>query len=194
MRRSLGVVVVMLVAWPSLGACYVGPDPVQYAALAVIDGRPTAVVAACGRSTVTVEVYLDDNNTASHDLHSWSVTVAVPPGARDVDVELLGAPRPGWEVTSEVKTIGSSPYGFNVVPLRSIEPGHHYTLDSSEGGPEGATAPAVRFTTDDLAKIGTGQVLRPIDHQRSTVVPRDSFIDERCGSPSPTGAYPHRHP
>lgn len=77
--------------------------------------------------------------------------------------------------------IGSSPYGFNVIPLRLIEPGHRYTLDSSEGGPEGSSAPAVTFTTDALLKIGTAQVLRPIDHQHSKVIPRDSFINERCG-------------
>jgi hypothetical protein len=179
MRRLLALVVV-LVAWTSLGGCYVGPDPVQYAALAVIDGRPTAVVAVCGRPTVSVDIYLNDNNTMDQDLHEWSVTVTVPNAARDVEVELLGAARPGWEITSEEKTIGSSPYGFKVIPLMSIEPGHRYTLDSSNGGPEGSRAPAVTFTTEDLPKIGTGQVLRPTDHQHSKVVPRDLFISERC--------------
>jgi hypothetical protein len=40
---------------------------------------------------------------------------------------------------------------------------------------------AVTFTTDDLAKIDAGQVLAPIDHKRSGLVSRDSFVKERCG-------------
>ncbi|NJC73965.1 hypothetical protein HC031_30260 [Planosporangium thailandense] len=181
MRRSLAVAVAAVMAWISLGACYLGPDPVQYAALSVIAGRPTAVVAVCERSTVRVELYLNDHSRDG-ELHLWSVTVTPPNRVQDVEVELLGTARPGWEITSnEEKIIGASPGSFKVVPLTSIETGHHYTLDSSTGGPEGASAPAVTFTTDDLPRIGAGQVLAPIDHKRSKVVSRSSFVKERCG-------------
>jgi hypothetical protein len=181
MRRSSALAMVVLMSWMSLGACYFGPDPVQYASLAVIDGRPTAVVAACGRSTVNVRLYLNDN-TANHEFHPWYVTITLPKPVQEVEVELLGPARPGWEITSKEETRSSSPGDIlRVVPLTSIEPLHHYTLDSSTGGPEGSSAPAVTFTTDDLLKIGPGQVLAPIDHRRSKVVSRDSFIKERCG-------------
>jgi hypothetical protein len=180
MKRSLVVAVVLLMAWTSLSACYLGPDPVQYAALAVVDGRPTAVVAVCGRSTVGVVVYRNDD-TMDDGLHEWSVTVTPPDPVQDVDVELFGAARPGWEITSdEERTIQGATGGVRIVPLTSIEPGHRYTLDSSESGPEGASAPAVTFTTADLAKIGAGQVLAPVDHKSSEVMSRDDFISERC--------------
>jgi hypothetical protein len=159
MRRALTMAVAALMAWMSLGACYLGPLPVQYAALAVIDDRPTAVVAVCGRSTGSVDVFLNDN-TIDDELHKWSVTVTLPNRVQEVEVELLGTVRPGWEITSNAeKVLGTSPYSFKVVPLTSIEPGHHYTLDSSVSGPEGSRAPAVTFTTDDLPKIGAGEVL-----------------------------------
>jgi hypothetical protein len=181
MRRSLAVAAAALIAWMSLGACYLGPLPVQYAALALIDGRPTAVVAVCGRSTVSVDVFLNEN-TVDDELHEWSVTVTLPNRVQDVEVELLGTVRPGWEITSnEEKVIGTSPYSFKVVPLTSIEPGHHYTLDSSESGPEGSFAPAVTFTTDDLPNIGAAQVLAAIGHKRSKVMSRDSFVNKSCG-------------
>jgi hypothetical protein len=125
-------------------------------------------------------MYLNDN-TVDHEFHPWDVTVTLPKPVREVEVELLGAARPGWEITSKEQTLGSSPGSIlRVVPLTSIEPGHHYTLDSSKGGPEGSSAPAVTFTTDDLLKIGPGQVMAPIDHKRSKVVSRDSFIEKRC--------------
>jgi hypothetical protein len=180
MRRSLAVVAV-LIAWTSLSACYTGPLPTQYAALAVIGGRPTAVVAVCGRSTVYVNLYLDDD-TMDGELHLWSVTVTPSAGASDVDVELLGAARTGWEITTTGEpTIGSSPGGFKVVPLTSIEPRHRYTLDSSASGPEGSRAPTVKFTTDDLPGIGAGQVLTAVEGKPAEVVSRDSFVHGRCG-------------
>ncbi len=78
------------------------------------------------------------------------------------------------------RTVGDGAGSFQIVPLTSIEPGRHYTLDSSDPGPEGSSAPAIRFTTDDLTRIGPGQVLAPIDRKRSEVVSRDSFVNERC--------------
>ncbi|GAA4257626.1 hypothetical protein GCM10022255_075150 [Dactylosporangium darangshiense] len=183
MMRSLAVAGAVLTVGISLGACYLapfGPDPVQYAALAVIDGRPTAVVAVCGRPTVVVDVYLDED-TMDDSLHKWSVTVTLPDQVQDAEVELLGAARPGWEITSnEEEVVGTGPGSFTVVPLTSIEPGHHYNLDSSDGGPEGSSAPTVTFTTDDLPKIGAGQVLATVDFDHSKIVSRESFVKERC--------------
>ena len=69
--------------------------------------------------------------------------------------------------------------------LTSFEPGHHYTLNASEGGPEGTDAPTVTFTTDDFARIGQGQVLTPIDYKKSDVVSRDSFVKEACAKKGP---------
>jgi hypothetical protein len=182
MRRSFGLAVLVLLAWVSLGACYLGPDPVQYAALAVIDGRPTAVVAACGRSTVSVEVYMDDNDPMAQEMRLWSVTATLLGPVRDVNVELLGAARPGWEITTEkYTTVGSSPGTFRVVPLTSIEAGHRYVLNSSKGGPEGASAPSVKFTTKDLPTIGPGRVMVPVDHEHSKIVSQESFTKDRCG-------------
>ncbi|MEU8263398.1 hypothetical protein AB0C02_22570 [Micromonospora sp. NPDC048999] len=181
MRRSVAVAAAVVMAWSSLGACYLGPLPVQYAALAMVAGRPTAVIGVCERSTVSVELYLNED-TMDRDLHRWSVTVTLPKRVQDVEVELLGPTRPGWEITSnEEEVIGTGLDSFKVVPLISIDPGRHYTLDSSTIGPEGTRAPAVTFTTDDLSKIGAGQVLAPIDQKRSKVVSRDSFVNERCG-------------
>lgn len=181
MRRSVAVAVAAVMAWISLGACYLGPLPVQFAALAMIAGRPTAVIAVCERSTVSVDLYLNED-TGDRDLHRWSVTVTLPKRVQDVEVELLGAARPGWEITSnEEEVIGTGLDSFKAAPLTSIDPGHHYTLDSSTSGPEGTRAPAVTFTTADLPKIGAGQVLAPTDDDRSKVVSRDSFVNERCG-------------
>jgi hypothetical protein len=175
MRRWLAVALTGLAAWMSLGACYLGPDPVQYAALAVVDGRPTAVVAVCGRSTVEVHVYRHD---ASYDgtLHRWSVTVTPGGSVRDIEVELLGAARAGWAIAAD----NGQGNGTRVLPLTSFEAGHHYTLDSSELGPEGSHAPEVTFGTGDLPKIGVGQVLAPAGHDHSKVVSHDSFVRERC--------------
>ena len=179
MRRFLPAAV--LAAPLPLSACYMGPVPVQYAALAVVNGRPTAVVAACGRSTVSVEVYLNDDS-AGDDLYSWAVTVTLPHRVREVEVELLGKPRLGWTIApNRTQTVGTSPFSYKAVPLTSIEAGHRYTIDSSTEGPEGSTAPKVTFTTADLSRIGIGQVLAPADRKRSEVVSRDQFVKARCG-------------
>ncbi len=181
MRRSLAVVVALFLPLMSLSACYLGPDPVQYAALAMVDGRPSAVVAVCGRPTVHVELYLNDD-TSDDDLHLWSVRVTLPDQVRDVDVELLGTVRPGWEITSpEADTANTRMDMSDVRPLMSIDPGHHYVLDSSAPGPEGARAPTVNFTTADLLRIGAGQVLATTGYKSSRLVPRDAFIKKRCG-------------
>lgn len=96
MRRWLVVTVATFAALISLGGCYHGPDPVQFAALAVIDGKPTAVVAVCGRPTISVHLYRDDKNDMSDELVKWSVTVTLPNQVQDTEVELLGPTRPGW--------------------------------------------------------------------------------------------------
>lgn len=166
-----------LVAWTSLGACYLGPLPEQYAALAVVDGRPTAVVAVCERPAVTVTIYRHDDVDGEH--HMWSVEVTPGEPVREVDVELFGAPRPGWEIRPKARTDDPA-LSFDLVPLTKIEPGYRYTLDSSESGPEGTRAPAVTFTTDDLPRIGPGQVLAPKDNEHSKLVSRDSFVTKRC--------------
>lgn len=176
MWRASGVAAVMLMACGSLSGCYLGPDPIQYAALAVVDDRPTAVVATCGKETAfPVTVYRHDN---SDEFRHWSVNVTPSRPARAVEVELLGKPRPGWEITTQE---ASSPGGMALVPLTSFEAGYRYVLDSSKGGPEGSSAPAAEFTMDDVAALGADQVLAPIDHDHSKVVSRDSFVKERCG-------------
>jgi hypothetical protein len=71
------------------------------------------------------------------------------------------------------------------VNSHAIDPGHHYTLNASNGGPEGANAPTVSFTTDDLTRIGEGQVLAPIDYKESDVVSRESFVKEACAKKGP---------
>jgi hypothetical protein len=175
---------VVLMACASLSACYMGPDPVQYGALAVVDGKATAVVALCGRSTTYLDVYQDDNNLADHVFRSWSVDVSVPAPAHDVEVELLGADRPGRRVMSHDDASPGAPTPWRQ-ELKSFEPGHHYTLNASKGGPEGASAPMVSFTTDDLSRIGKGQVLAPVGDKKSDVVPRDSFVKEACAKKGP---------
>jgi hypothetical protein len=41
-------------------------------------------------------------------LHLWSVTVTLPNRVRDVEVELLGKVRSGWEITSnEEEVVGT---------------------------------------------------------------------------------------
>jgi hypothetical protein len=180
MRRSSALVLVVLMSWMLLGACYLGPDPVQYASLAVIHDRPTAVVAACGRSTTSVRLFLDDR-VVGDEYRSWLVTVTPPKPVREFEVELLGAARPGWTISLRQPPSSSSPGSFRVGQLTAIEPGHHYSLDASITAPEGSSAPTVTFTTDDLPKIGPDQVLAPIGNRQSKVVSRDSFIKERCG-------------
>jgi hypothetical protein len=172
-RRRLIFPVAVLAACGSLSACYMGPDPVQYGALAVIDGKATAVVALCGRSTSRLTVYQDDNDPAAHDFVSWSTKIAVPEPADDVEVVLLDAAR------TEPSNGGPER------PLTSFEPGHHYTLDASKGGPEGTSAPTVGFTTDDLTRIGKGQVLAPIDYKKADVVARESFVKTACAKKGP---------
>ncbi|MET8153032.1 hypothetical protein ACIBSW_30830 [Actinoplanes sp. NPDC049668] len=173
MRRSFGTAAAVLISWSALGGCYLGPDPVQIAALAVIDGRPTAVLAACGKTSVGVELSLDD--AVEGQITRWSVTVDVPEGAERVDVELFGKARPGWDVTTE-NTGGI----LSVVPLTAIEPGRSYLLDSANYGPEGSVAPRLAFTAADLPRIGPGQVLATAGRERSEIMSLDTFVDERC--------------
>jgi len=137
-------------------------------------------VAACGRPAVDVEVYLNENGDADDVLFEWSVTVTLAESVPYTEVELLGAPRPNWHITSQARTIGEGESSFRLEPLASIEPGRHYTLDSSDGGPEGSSAPAVTFTTDDFTRIEAGQVLVPTDHKHSKVISRESFVKTRC--------------
>lgn len=184
-RRLFVLPAVGLMVCGSVSACYMGPDPVQYGALAVVDGKATAVIALCGRSSTSLTVYQDDNNPADHDFIYWSAEVVVPAPAKDLDVELLGPARPGWQITS--RGDGSSPgtTGSRRLSLTSFEPGHHYVLNASKGGPEGTDAPTVSFTTDDLARIGEGQVLAPIDYKKTDVVSRASFVTEACAKKGP---------
>lgn len=178
-RRLLVFPAIALMACASLSACYMGPDPVQYGALAVIDGKATAVVALCGRSTTRVSVYQDDNDPTNTVYRAWSVVVTVPSPMHDVEVELLGADRAGWQITSR-----GNP-ALQGEELTSFDPGHHYTLNASRGGPEGTDAPTVSFTTDDFARIGDGQVLAPIDYRKADVVDRESFVKEACAKKGP---------
>jgi hypothetical protein len=116
--RSFGAVhaaFVVLMASTTLGGCYLGPSPVQYAALAVVDGRATAFVASCGRSSVEVRLYLNDGSGGP--LRLWSVSVAVPDQAESVEVELLGSARPGWEITSADENLGGGSDTPRVVQL-----------------------------------------------------------------------------
>jgi len=184
-RRLFVLSAVGLMVCGSMSACYMGPDPVQYGALAVVDGKATAVIALCGRSSSDLDVYRDDNDPADHDFAYWAVSIVVSVPAQDVDVELLGAARPGWQITSRADTGSPSVTGLRRVVLTSFKPGHHYTLDASKGGPEGTSAPTVSFTTDDLARIGDGQVLAPVDYKKSKVVSRESFVNDACAKKGP---------
>jgi hypothetical protein len=110
----------------------------------------------------------------------------VAPGpAQDIDVELLGTGRPGWQITSREDASSPGATGLRRLELTSFEPGHHYTLNASKGGPEGTGAPTVSFTTDDLTRIGPGQVLAPIDYKKSEVVSRESFVRDACAKKGP---------
>jgi len=184
-RRLFVLPAVGLMVCASVGACYMGPDPVQYGALAVVDGKATAVVALCGRSSTDLSVYRDDNDPADHNFIYWSVQVVVPAPAEDIDVELLGAARPGWQITSRADAASPGATGLRRLALTSFEPGHHYVLNASKGGPEGTDAPTVSFATDDLARIGDGQVLAPIDYKKAEVVSRESFVREACAKKGP---------
>jgi hypothetical protein len=177
--------IVGLMASGSLSACYMGPDPVQYAALGVVDGKATAVVALCGRAKADVGVLQNDGNPASTELRLWDVTVTVPESAQEVDVELLGADRPGWEITSREDSGAAGVIGVPIRVLRSFEAGHRYRLNSSDGGPEGTDAPTVTFTTDDLARIGEGKVLAATDYDEQDVVSRSWFVREACAKKGP---------
>jgi hypothetical protein len=177
MRRyvALAVAVACLL---SLTACYFGPwpSPVQYAALEMVDGKPTAVVVTCGLPGVIVRLYAVDGDV----FETWQVAVAVPDAAPLVEVELLGQPRPGWVITERSSPLGTGTDATTVAHLTSFVSGEEYTVDSSEGGPEGATAPAPAFTTDDLTGIGDGQVLQA--HKKLTS--RDDFVEQtakNCG-------------
>ncbi|GAA2328893.1 hypothetical protein GCM10010170_005970 [Dactylosporangium salmoneum] len=181
--RAGALTIVAVLGLSGLSGCYLGPDPIQFAALAVVDGKPTAFVAVCGRSTVDVEVYRNDKDDYTNTLLTWSVTVAPPDRARSVDVELLGAVRPGWRLTTVRHTVDEGqPGSFEVIPLTAFEPGHRYALDSSDPGPEGSSAPTVLFTVDDLTKVPDGQVLVPEDHDHSKLMTREAFARDRCGA------------
>ena len=187
-RRLVVLPVVLLAACASLSACYMGPDPVQYGALAMIDGTPTAVVALCGRTATRLSVYRNDNDPADHEFRSWEVGVTLPAPAQDTDVELLGAARPGWDITARDDSASPATTGTRFRALTSFEPGHHYTLNASKGGPEGTDAPTVTFTTEDLTRIGKGQVLAPIDYKKYEIIPRETFVRDACAKKGP-GAY-----
>jgi hypothetical protein len=171
MRRTGIVASVVLMSLLALSACYIGPDPIQYAALAMIDGKPTAVVASCGQTSFHVTIFRDDGG--NHDVFtSWDVNVTPASPVRETEVELFGKARPGWEITADENRVGTQ--------LKALADGHVYALDSSTGGPEGASAPRVKFSTDDLPTIGPAQVLAPVDHEHHKVVDRESFVKERC--------------
>ena len=109
--RRLVLPIVALTACGSLSACYMGPDPVQYAALGVVDGKATAVVALCGRSSADLSVDQDDDDPADTVSRDWSLTVYLAGPAQDVDVELLGVARRGWEITSPAPEDSPPPPG-----------------------------------------------------------------------------------
>jgi hypothetical protein len=116
------------------------------------------------------------------ELHRWSVTVTLPEPVQEIEVELFGAARPGWTITTEKEeVIGSGPGSFKAIPLRSFEAGHQYRLTSGDDGPEGSSAPMVTFTTDDLSKLGEGGALAAVDGSLAKMVSRESFIHQRCG-------------
>jgi len=163
-KRSLAVAVAVLISCVALGACYMGPLPVQHAALAIVDGKPAAIVAVCEESSVDVVLALTDG-TPHGEFQRWSATVPVPAGADHVEVPLLG---PAGEDT------------VVVTPLTALEPGRFYALDSPNYGPEGTKAPSVTFTAADLPAIGSGQVLVANDPDSTKVIPLDSLIDKRC--------------
>ncbi|GAA2597222.1 hypothetical protein GCM10010435_90630 [Winogradskya consettensis] len=177
---------VSLLAGALVSGCYLGPDPVQYGALAVVGGKAGAVVALCGRSEFDLSVFEDDNNhSADNEFVYWAATVTTAAPADDVVVELLGADRAGLRVTSRDETGSPGVTGMRARALTSFEPGLHYTLNASEGGPEGTAAPMVTFTADDLARIGEGQVLAPIDYKKADVISRESFVKSACAKKGP---------
>ena len=165
-----------------------GPDPVQYAALGVVDGKATAVVALCGRSSADLSVYQDDDDPADTVSRDWSLTVYLAGPAQDVDVELLGVARRGWEITSPAPEDSPPPPGETGRQRRmltSFEAGHRYRLNASDGGPEGTDAPTVTFSTDDLGRIGEGQVLAATDYKELDIVSRESFVRVACAKKGP---------
>jgi hypothetical protein len=164
------------------GCSAVTPDPVQFAALAIADGSPTAVVITCGQAQVEVSVRtpVDANGATS----LWSVVVTVPDGASTIDVELLGEPRPGWEIVpvpASAPTRGTGGGRPEVTRLTSIDDGQEYVLDAARPATQFQDAPLVTFTTDDFAKIGSNEVLAATDYGKVEVISRDSFVERtRC--------------
>jgi hypothetical protein len=188
LRRPAALSAMVCLVYGSLTACYMGPDPVQYGGVAMVDGKATAVIAGCGRSTLKVDVDQTDGDDGSDLIiaKNWSVTVTLPGPVEDLEIELFGKARRGWEITTYKGTrpaLGDAQIRYE--ELTAFEPGHPYELNSSEGGPEGTEAPAVAFTTDDLARIGPGEVLMATDYDEWKIVPRTTFVTRTCKKKGP---------
>jgi hypothetical protein len=178
--RSCGMLATLAYVCSTLAACSAGtPGPVQFAALAVVDGKPTAVVITCGKPQIMVSLRTAVGADGSMSL--WSVVVSVPDRVPSIDVELLGEPRRGWEVVPVPTSQGTDGRHPEVTPLTSIDDGRDYVLDASRPATEFQDAPLVTFTTDDLARIGSDQLLAATDHERMEVTSRESFLERtRC--------------
>jgi hypothetical protein len=116
----------------------------------------------------------------------WSVVVTVPNGVSSIDVELLGEPRPGWEIVPVPTTGATNGPGIagrhpDVTPLSIIDDDHEYVLDASRPATEFQDAPLLTFTTDDFTRIGSDEVLAATDYDKIEVISRDSFLERtRC--------------
>ncbi|WBB68828.1 hypothetical protein [Micromonospora sp. WMMD812] len=155
-----------------LAACTPADEPVV--ALAVQDGEPVGVLVTCDGAFSQLSVYENaaEGDPTGRPLIRWGVNGT--PTSEIVEVPLLGQPPQGWTIDETSRDI---PASESEVPIRTealtdLTAGVTYSLTGSSR----RDAIPVRFTIADFTRIGTDQVLAPVNHEKTTVVSRDAFV------------------
>ncbi|MCA2211576.1 hypothetical protein [Jidongwangia harbinensis] len=159
-----------IVALLGLAGC--SPDPHPYIALAMVDGRPTVLVAACARGELSYVTLAEREDTTSpapsdvrHRPREWSVGAPLSaPGPDGVRSPVATAParialfeRPSdWLISRET--------------LREFRDGAEYRV---YGGP--ANVATLEFTVARLRELAPGTVLTGVGYRDQHVVSEPTF-------------------
>jgi hypothetical protein len=136
-RTLRWLVVGVLAASTTVGLAACSPKAPQVTALRAVDGQPVLLIAACdGFDVARISVFPEETSSAE----KWTVNRGT--GAAPDEVPLLHAPQ-GW--TAESGT------------LPALRPRTEYSVAAY--GEQARPAVPIRFTVEQVAGLGAGEVL-----------------------------------